>query len=440
MKAGGSLSLLLAWYHSKRAVKNIYLLFWFISVIVSIVIFNCCWLANQSLSPYDWTNEVLNYGVLGAYLLLPWLVRSIAPAFAVTQGAEFLSGRTDYLGLDTIVTLLINVLLLCLLTLGGAWIAALVFDIPLNIPNLLAAFFILLPTMLLFIALVLILLLAFPLPIAVVTFWVILGILCLIPGLAPWDGIGIIGQGETFLYTPLILVNRLFCLLGTSLLLYIYVLWIKNQSCGLADTRLRQKQAQLAEEKAVILGGRGLILGNNYRWEFLKKEIKIIGYLRPILGGLGAALCGWISNFYEPAGLAGMGMVILFTIRLLSPKDNYDRLISGLYRRKFSFILIRTSLPLFIALVLILIFWLIGSSAAASKVCWGFIVVWGWASLGSHFWSSLNVRILASIFWTAVVFFPGALTMTISSHWWFFFGLVMTLIAALLYRRDLYPE
>ncbi|MGE5381433.1 MAG: hypothetical protein ACM3NT_10265 [Methylocystaceae bacterium] len=440
MKTAGSLSLALAWYHGKRAIKNIYMLFWLISVIVSIVLFSWYGVVSQSASRYG-TIEVLNYGVWGACLLLPWLVRSIAPAFAVTQGAEFLPGRTDYLGLDMIVTLLVNVLVLWLLTLGGIWIAASILSTPLNIPSVLTMmFFIMLPSLLLFIALVLIILLAFPLPIAVLTFWLILGAFCLVPGLAPWDGIDIISQGEIYLNTPIILVNRLFCLLGTALLLYIYVIWIKNQSSGLADTRLRQKQARIAEEKAVILGGKGLILGKNYEWELFKKELKIMDYKWLVLGGLGAGLCGWISNFYEAVGLAGMGLVILFAVTMLSPKNNNDRIISGFYRRRFLFILIRTLMPLLITAVLILIYRLPGSSVAASKVCWGFIVVWGWASLGSHFWPPLTVRILASLFWAAVVFFPGALTMTVSSHWWFYSGLLMTLIAALLYRRNLYPE
>ncbi|MGE5455459.1 MAG: hypothetical protein ACM3O9_09705, partial [Methylocystaceae bacterium] len=386
----------------------------------------------------DWVLSSVNTGMLGAFLLLPLLVRSFMPAFSASGGVEFLAGRTKYLGLDIVITLVLQVIVLLLIATAGIWLAALGLNIPLSLAQLLPIMlFNALPSLLLLVAIMLILLTILPSLMATILFWLLLGGLGLSPNLAPWDGLMLL-SGQAVIYSPLMLLNRLFCLIATGLLVYIYALLLKNQSQGLITTRQRRQQARLAEANAVIIAGRGLVLGNQPNWELMKMEMKNQGYYLLLTGWLGSAGCALLAYTNQAAGIAGLGLVILLTVPILSPLNIFDQLLSNSYRQKWQFIGRRILLPCLEVMIILMIFWILGPKKAAYQVFWGFFVVWGWAWLCSHYWSMTGVRVFTSLFWIAIVLFPGALTMTTSTHWWLVVGIVMILVAVGLYRRQMY--
>jgi len=437
----GSLILAMTILQTKRAVKNPYMLLWLGTVAISVIVASGNWLPTMPSGFLGGALNSVNYGVMGACLLLPLVVRSFTPAFAATGGVEFLAGRTDYLGQDVAVTLLVNMAMLFLTGMLGMMLAAYWLKLSISAGELLLPTVLtVLPSMLLLIAIILILSAVLPSLLSAVLFWLVVAGLCLVPGLTPWNELFILSNANNITYTPLMLVNRLFCLLAAGLLLYIYTQLLKNQSTGLNTTRLRREQAHTAEERAVIIAGKGLVLGTILGWERLKKEFQIMGYLRLLLGWLGAGACGWLVRTYEIAGIAGMGIVILWTTVILAPRNFDDYLLPGFQRRRWSFVVLRTLITLLLACSLILIFGLVGSVELANRLFWGFFVVWGVSWLGAHYWSLMTVRALASLFWMAMVFFPGALDMTVSAYWWTAAGVLLIMVAIMLYRRNLYPE
>lgn len=436
----GSLGIAIGYYHLKRMFKNPYYLIWLLLVIASVYLISAYWLPRFPLNKEEWVLNCTSCGMLGAYLGLPFIVRSFSPAFAATGGVEFLGGRTTYLTYDIAINVIINVLILCLLGAVGMAITFYIVGKAALIAGLIYPILVIvLPAIMLLVTITIVLLVVLPTLAAVIIFWMLLLGLGVLPGLAPWGTIAMITRSSAAL-TPLMVANRCFYLIGAGLLIYIYSLLLKNQSAGVTSTRLQAKQAWMATSRAVIIAGQGLVLGPNLLRERIKKELAIIRYPRIIIYGLTAAGCGWLAKSYPDLGLASMGVSILFTAVVISPYTFEDYLIPEKQRKKWSFILFRACLALMLTLYQLLIFGLLSTMNLAVGILGALVMVGGWACLASHYWPLLTVRIMSSLFWIAVVFFPGALQMTNASHWWLTIGCSLMFLSLVLYRRHPYLE
>ncbi|MGE5454666.1 MAG: hypothetical protein ACM3O9_05670, partial [Methylocystaceae bacterium] len=76
----------LTFYQLKKLTKNLYLLLWLAAVTGWVAaVFQYC-LTKAPHNHQDWVLSSVNTGMLGAFLLLPLLVRSFMPAFSASGG------------------------------------------------------------------------------------------------------------------------------------------------------------------------------------------------------------------------------------------------------------------------------------------------------------------------------------------------------------------
>lgn len=413
-------------YHWRQLIKNPYVVLF--AVMAALSLYLRPELENLHLSGVDWIRWSLSRGMAPAYLLMPFLIRSTPLGLAGFNGEGFLIRRTEFIGIDvfcgsmalgTYLTLCIGLMVALIARANHT-----VFDIGDLVVNLLIGTLV---TTLLIINVLL--LLNFLLKNIWLTYLLIIAAWFLFffyPELAPWHVMyrphDVFSYGE-----PMIVLNRLFCLLSAIILGRIYVSIVENAVYGQGKTSDQGTDFIVAGQRTRVA---------YFPWQgMMRAEILIFGWGKLILAFLLTLLCVIVAKYSMKPALAGMGGVWLALMPILYPYNYSDRLLASRLIKSWLFI---GSRFVWWAIFTALIwgpFFLLMPAMVPGKSLYSLLEVGGVVWLSIVFLHPFWARLLGIMLWAAIVFVPTGFNLAGQQPIWGVIGVALIMLSIFFYRR-----